>query len=77
MRPNIALILADHMGFSDLGRYGSEISTPNLDQLGAGGFLQPAQLPNRPALCRRSCGISRAQLSIQSEQGLLAGQMMQ
>ena len=32
-RPNILLIVADDMGFSDLGCYGSEISTPNLDGL--------------------------------------------
>src|SRR5262245_8553686 len=35
--PNIVLILADDMGFSDLGCYGSEIQTPNLDKLAAGG----------------------------------------
>ncbi|MEY3897626.1 MAG: hypothetical protein RLZZ214_3147 [Verrucomicrobiota bacterium] len=32
-KPNILLILADDMGYSDLGCYGSEISTPNLDRL--------------------------------------------
>jgi arylsulfatase A-like enzyme len=37
-RPNIVLILADDMGFSDIGCYGSEIETPNLDQLGARGI---------------------------------------
>ena len=36
-RPNIILILADDMGFSDLGCYGSEIATPNLDRLARGG----------------------------------------
>jgi arylsulfatase A-like enzyme len=37
-RPNILLILVDDMGFSDLGCYGSEIETPNLDRLAKGGL---------------------------------------
>ena len=37
-RPNILLILADDMGFSDLGCYGSEIQTPNLDSLAENGL---------------------------------------
>ena len=36
-RPNILIILADDVGYSDLGCFGSEISTPNLDALAAGG----------------------------------------
>jgi arylsulfatase len=36
-RPNIVLILADDMGFADLGSFGSEIETPNLDALAMGG----------------------------------------
>src|SRR5439155_9583960 len=37
-KPNVLIILADDLGFSDLGCYGSEIRTPNLDQLAAGGL---------------------------------------
>jgi arylsulfatase A-like enzyme len=36
-RPNVIVILSDDMGFSDLGCYGGEIRTPNLDRLAAGG----------------------------------------
>lgn len=36
-RPNIVVILADDLGYSDLGSYGSEISTPNLDRLAREG----------------------------------------
>jgi len=36
-RPNIVLILADDMGFADMGAFGSEIKTPNLDALAMGG----------------------------------------
>ncbi len=36
-RPNVVIVLADDLGFSDLGCYGSEIQTPRLDALAAGG----------------------------------------
>jgi arylsulfatase len=37
-RPNILIVLTDDMGFSDLGCFGGEIETPNLDSLAAGGL---------------------------------------
>ncbi|OYP34399.1 arylsulfatase [Rhodopirellula sp. MGV] len=36
-RPNIVLIMCDDMGWSDIGCYGGEIETPNLDRLAQGG----------------------------------------
>ena len=38
-RPNILLIVADDMGYTDIGVYGSEIDTPNLDQLASDGLI--------------------------------------
>lgn len=37
-RPNIVLVLADDLGFSDLGSYGSEVATPNIDSLARAGI---------------------------------------
>lgn len=39
VRPNIVLIMADDMGWSDIGCYGSEIPTPNIDRLATEGML--------------------------------------
>src|SRR5438105_2806396 len=55
-RPNIVVILTDDMGYSDLGCYGGEIRTPNLDALASGG-LRFTQFYN----CTRCCP-SRASL---------------
>src|SRR5688500_16470807 len=55
-RPNVVLILADDLGYSDLGCYGSEIATPNLDRLAQGGvrftqfYNQARCCPSRAAL---------------------------
>jgi len=54
-RPNIIMILADDMGFSDIGCYGSEIHTPHLDRMAAGG-LRFSQFYNNPRCCpSRAC----------------------
>ena len=37
-RPNILYILADDLGFADIGYRGSDIATPNIDRLAAGGL---------------------------------------
>lgn len=37
-RPNFLVIMADDLGYSDIGAYGGEIETPNLDRLAAGGL---------------------------------------
>jgi arylsulfatase len=49
-RPNIIVLLSDDMGFSDLGCYGGEIATPNLDKLAAGG-LRFTQFYNAARCC--------------------------
>jgi arylsulfatase A-like enzyme len=55
-KPNIVLILNDDMGFSDIGCYGGEVETPNLDRLAAGG-LRCSQFYNTAR-----CSPSRASL---------------
>jgi arylsulfatase A-like enzyme len=49
-KPNVILILADDMGYSDLGCMGSEIRTPHLDALAAGGQLHTSMYN-----CARCC----------------------
>ncbi|KAA1257938.1 Arylsulfatase [Rubripirellula obstinata] len=51
-RPNVLVIMADDLGFSDVGCYGGEIETPNLDAL-AGGGLRFSQFYNT-AKCHSS-----------------------
>ena len=49
-RPSIIVILADDMGFSDIGCFGGEINTPNIDRLAAGG-LRFTQFYNTARCC--------------------------
>ena len=54
--PNVVLILADDLGFSDIGAYGSEIETPNIDALARDG-LRFSQFYNMA-----KCEMTRASL---------------
>ncbi|MBW8884031.1 MAG: arylsulfatase [Planctomycetia bacterium] len=55
-RPNIVYLLADDLGYTDVGFHGSEIKTPHLDKLAAAGarleafYVQPVCSPTRAAL---------------------------
>lgn len=55
-RPNILIILADDLGWSDLGCYGVEIRTPNIDSLAANG-LRFTQFC-KPRECGRLSGVA-------------------
>src|SRR5690242_20962503 len=50
VKPNVLIFLADDMGFSDAGCYGSEIQTPNLDALAKNG-LRFTQFYNTARCC--------------------------
>src|SRR5512139_2481097 len=55
-RPNILYVVADDLGWKDVGFHGSDIATPNLDRLASGGarleafYAQPMCTPSRAAL---------------------------
>ena len=69
-RPNIVLIVADDMGFSDIGCYGSEIETPNLDALAKGG-LQFTSFYNSPRCCPSRAALLTGLYSHQAGMGLM------
>ena len=82
-RPNVIVIMVDDLGFSDIGCYGGEISTPNLDSLGYNGirFTQMYNgarcCPSRAALLtgldahQAGIGQMTGNLGVQSYQGYL------
>ncbi|MSU65972.1 MAG: arylsulfatase [Opitutus sp.] len=68
--PNIVVILADDMGFSDLGCYGGEIATPHLDRL-AGGGIRFTQFYNTSRCCPTRAALLTGLYSHQAGIGLI------
>lgn len=69
-RPNIIVILTDDMGFSDIGCYGSEIETPNLDALADNG-LRFSSFYNSPRCCPSRAALMSGLYSHQAGMGLM------
>jgi len=69
-KPNIVLIFADDMGFSDIGCYGSEIPTPNLDALAADG-LRFTQFYNAGRCCPSRASLLTGLYPHQTDVGLM------
>lgn len=69
-RPNIIFILADDMGFSDVGCYGSEIETPNIDALARVG-LQFSDFHNSPRCCPSRAALMTGLYSHQAGMGMM------
>ncbi len=71
-QPNIVIIMADDMGFSDIGCYGSEIKTPTLDKLAANG-LRFTQFYNTSRCCPTRASLLSGMYQHQAGIGLMTG----
>ncbi|MFT5474470.1 MAG: arylsulfatase A-like enzyme, partial [Kiritimatiellia bacterium] len=71
-KPNIVLILNDDMGFSDLGCYGGEVQTPNLDALAANG-LRYTQFYNTARCCPSRASLLTGLYPQQADIGEMTG----
>ena len=71
-RPNIVLIMADDMGYTDIGCYGSEIRTPTLDRLAEGG-VRFTQFYNTSRCCPTRAALLTGLYSHQAGIGLMTG----
>lgn len=71
-KPNIIVILVDDMGFSDVGCYGGEIPTPNIDRLAAGG-LRFTQFYNTGRCCPTRAALLTGLYSHQAGVGHMMG----
>jgi arylsulfatase len=69
-QPNIVLVMADDMGYSDVGCFGSEIATPTLDRLAAGG-LRYTQFYNAARCCPTRAALLTGLFNHQAGIGLM------
>jgi arylsulfatase A-like enzyme len=70
-KPNIIIILADDMGFSDLGCFGSEIPTPNIDKLAKNG-IRFSQFYNTARCCPTRASLLTGLYQHQTGIGMMA-----
>ncbi|MEM7383774.1 MAG: arylsulfatase [Verrucomicrobiota bacterium] len=70
--PNIVLVMADDMGYTDIGCYGSEIETPVLDKLAANG-VRFTQFYNTSRCCPTRASLLTGLYSHQAGIGLMTG----
>lgn len=70
-KPNIVIILADDMGFSDIGCFGSEIPTPNLDKLAKNG-VRFSQFYNTARCCPTRASLLTGLYQHQTGIGMMA-----
>ena len=73
-RPNIVIILADDMGFSDAHCMGGEIDTPNLDRLAAGG-VRFTQFYNTARCCPTRASLLTGLYPHQAGMGWMTGKV--
>jgi arylsulfatase len=71
-KPNIIIIMADDMGFSDLGCFGSEIHTPNIDRLANKGLVM-TQFYNTSRCCPSRASLLTGVYQHQAGVGLMVG----
>jgi len=71
-KPNIILILNDDMGYSDIGCYGGEVQTPNLDKL-AGNGLRYTQFYNTARCCPSRASLLTGLYPQQADVGEMTG----
>lgn len=71
-RPNIIIVMADDMGFSDIGCYGGEIETPNLNRLAANG-MRFSQFYNTGRCCPTRASLLTGLYSHQAGIGHMTG----